>query len=303
MNNTKRRSTLAYLQVAVAASALGTWSLFLRPAGVDPHWSATIVLLVVAILPAPLLLKASAHGPSVGGGRKRSEWWSILLLAIFAAGNALLYFTAMKVGSVAGAVLSHCFTPVIVAVFAPWVLGTPRRWRTLVLALVALFGIALTLEPWRASESGLSAQSMLIGVGWGFGAALFNSGALLVNKRIESRFTTEERLVYPAVVAGALLLVPALFLRAGALPTPVGAAWVVAGGATAGAVGGLLFLRGLKGLPAEHAGVLTLIEPLTGLMIAWLIWGERFGIAGIAGAALVVISGVLVLREPADDSR
>jgi drug/metabolite transporter (DMT)-like permease len=34
-----------------------------------------------------------------------------------------------------------------------------------------------------------------------------------------------------------------------------------------------------------------------GLLVAWLVWGESFGIISILGAAILVISGVMVVSE------
>ncbi|HXG84307.1 MAG TPA: DMT family transporter [Pyrinomonadaceae bacterium] len=294
-NKKSQRPAFAYTQVALGSLAAGLWSLFLRPAGIDPYWSAAIVMGTIGIVCAPLLLKSSAR--LTAGERKLSDWWFIVLLGIFAAGNALLYFTALKTTTVATAVLSHCLAPVIVAVAAPTILGTPRRWRTIILALSAAVGLAIMLEPWRGGTGESSVRATLTGAAWGVGAAVFISGFLLVNKLIGTRFTAEERLVYHAVVAAPLLLIAAFMFNA-PLPPLNGAAIVAAGGATVGAIGGLLFLRGLNDVPAENAGVFTLIEPLTGLLVAWLVWGESFGIISILGAAILVISGVMVVSEP-----
>ncbi len=294
----KNRRTTAYIQVALGSIAAGLWSLFLRPAGIDPYWSSAIVLASVGLFAAPFLLKADVDAArEAAEERKSSDWWFIVLLGIFAAGNALLYFTALKTTTVAAAVLAHCLAPVIVAVAAPTVLGTPRRWRTIGLAIAAAAGLAIMLEPWKDGAGESSVRSTLTGVAWGVGAAVFISGFLLINKLIGTSFTAEERLVYHALIAAPLLFAAAFVFQA-PLPALSGAAIVAAGGATVGALGGLLFLRGLNDVPAENAGVFTLIEPLTGLLVAWLVWGERFGMISLLGAAVVVTAGVLVMREP-----
>jgi drug/metabolite transporter (DMT)-like permease len=300
------RTDLAYLQVAIAATAWGTWSLFLRPAGVDPRWSSAIMLLAVGLVPLPLLLSARLRGPVSGPPRRLREWGAIALIGVFDASNSLLFFSAMAVTSVAIAVLSHYLAPVLVAAAAPLLLGTPRKRGAVPLALLALLGLALVLEPWAltrasATAAGASAASVsgrpLLGAALGAGSAIFYAGNVFVTKRIAGRFTAEEQLVWHAFVSAALLAAVALATGA-PIPTLRGASIVALSGALVGASSGLLYLRGLLKIPAEHAGILTFLEPLTAVLVAWIAWGERPGVAAAIGAAIVLGAGVFAIREP-----
>jgi DME family drug/metabolite transporter len=286
----------AYLRVALAATAWGTWSLFLRPAAVDPRWSSALMLAVVALAAAPLLLGRRARGPSEGPPRRAAEWWAVVGLGVFDACNAGLFFGAMSVTSVAVAVLSHYLAPVLVALAAPWVLRTPRSKGALPMALVALLGLSLVLEPWRAD--GVVGRPTL-GAALGAGSALFYAANVLITKRVGPRFTAEELLVYHSVLSSAILAAVAWGLRAPP-PTPRGAALVVLASLVVGATAGLAFLRGLARIPAEHAGMLTFLEPLTAVMVAWAWWGERPGLSAALGGALVLGAGALAIRSGAN---
>ena len=290
---------IGYAQLAVAAIARGAWPLFLRPAGVDASWASVIVLLAVAAVCAPLLLRVAARGPAGGEGRRRTEWWFILALGVLYAGSTMLYFIALEITTVAIAVLFHCFAPLMVVTAAPFVLGTPLRLRMLVLALVGVAGLTLVLAPWRFAGDQSAGWDNLIGAAWATGAALCGSGYLLVNKRIGARFTPEERLVYPALVAVPLLFGWGVWLQA-PYPTAEGAMLVALGGASVGVAGGLFFLRGLQHVAAESAGIFMLLEPLTAVLLAWLVWSERLGITGLAGATLVGLAAAMALRERAN---
>jgi drug/metabolite transporter (DMT)-like permease len=295
---------LAYLQVAIAATAWGTWSLFLRPAGVDPRWSAAIMLVMVGVVPAPMLASAAARGPTSGPPRRAREFTAIGLLGLFDAANSLLFFAAMGVTSVAIAVLSHYLAPVLVAAAAPWLLGTPRRRGAVSLAFGAVVGLALVLEPWALSRAG-SASPLgrpILGAALGAGSALFYAGNVFVTKRVAGRFTAEEQLVWHALVSAVLLAGVAIVTRA-PMPTLRGALLVALAGALIGATSGLLYLRGLLRIPAEHAGMLTFLEPLTAVLVAWLAWGERPGVAAAIGAAIVLLAGVFAIRDPGASER
>jgi DME family drug/metabolite transporter len=55
-----------------------------------------------------------------------------------------------------------------------------------------------------------------------------------------------------------------------------------------------LFTIGLRRLPATVAGIATLLEPLTAATLGLLVFGEHLGLAGAAGALLLLASLILV---------
>ncbi|MEO8184959.1 MAG: EamA family transporter [Deltaproteobacteria bacterium] len=59
---------------------------------------------------------------------------------------------------------------------------------------------------------------------------------------------------------------------------------------------GVIFMRSLARVPAAHASVLTLIEPVTALSIAALAWGEQLHPLGLLGGAAILVAGYLVVR-------
>ncbi|HSE92494.1 MAG TPA: EamA family transporter, partial [Methylomirabilota bacterium] len=65
---------------------------------------------------------------------------------------------------------------------------------------------------------------------------------------------------------------------------------------TAGAYA--LYAAGLRMVPASVAGVVTLLEPLTATLLAVLVFGERLGLTGAIGAALLLSAIALLSRRP-----
>jgi drug/metabolite transporter, DME family len=285
--------TPAHLRVALAATLWGTWSLFLRPAAIDPRWSSAIMLTVVTLAGAPFLLRRGARGPSEGPPRTAREWWAIVALGVFDAGNAALFFAAMSVTNIAIAVLSHYLAPVFVAAAAPVVLRTPRARRAVPLTFLALCGLALVLERALRSES---AGRPVLGALLGAGSAVFYATNVMITKRVGPRFTAEEQLVYHAALSALIIAIFAIALRA-PLPPLRGVLWVASGSVLAGAIAGLLFLQGLKAIRAEHAGILTFLEPITAVVVAWIAYGERPGVAAAIGGAMVLFAGAVAISE------
>jgi drug/metabolite transporter, DME family len=94
---------------------------------------------------------------------------------------------------------------------------------------------------------------------------------------------------------GGLLLLPLAGLTVGAGFRPGAAAvGLLAGLATVPtAAAYTLYFRGVRGAGAGLGALTTLLEPLTGAVLAALLLGDRLGTGGIAGAVLLVAAVAL----------
>ena len=277
--NSRRYRFAGYVMVAVAATGWGLWSLFFRPAeaisAVHPAVQAFILFATQALVTFPAGLKGLSKP------RPRRAWLAVAYIGVGDALNAALFFAAMQRTSLAIAVLSHYLAPVFVALAAPRVLGeSPRRGTWLALS-VALVGLVLLMQPW--AEQGKDA---LLGAAFGAGSAVFYAANVLVTKRAQRHFSPQELLFFHVPTA---LLCLGLIMPAGALQiAPQAAAWVFAGSILLGALGGILFLKGLERVDATRASVLTLLEPVSAVMVGALVWGEKLSLLSGLGALLVL---------------
>jgi len=76
-----------------------------------------------------------------------------------------------------------------------------------------------------------------------------------------------------------------------------GLLWLSFGALGPGALAGVIFMRSLARVPAEHASVLTFVEPLTALAIAAFAWGESLEMFRLVGGAAILTAGYLVVRK------
>jgi drug/metabolite transporter (DMT)-like permease len=96
------------------------------------------------------------------------------------------------------------------------------------------------------------------------------------------------------------VVAPALLLVTEIVPAD-GEAWlaVLALGVLLTGVSTLLYTTLLRRVTAQAAGVLTFLEPVAGVLLAWALVAERPGWATLAGGALVLAAGVaVVVLEP-----
>src|SRR2546423_1488249 len=98
---------------------------------------------------------------------------------------------------------------------------------------------------------------------------------------------------------GGLLLMPLAWLAGGGITFRPGLAAIgllVALGTGPTAVAYTLYFRGLRTIAASTAARLTLLEPLTGAILAALLLGERLSATGIAGAAIIGAAVILTVQ-------
>ncbi|MSP60470.1 MAG: DMT family transporter [Myxococcales bacterium] len=272
--------------VAGAAALWGLWPLWVRrgPGGAT---TATIALLVAGVVGAPLALRQGRSARARG----LVPWLLLGALGLTGAANVWCYFRALAEGAVAPAVLSHYLAPVLVAVFAPLLLGEPRSRRTPVALALALGGTAaMVLIGSGSPAAGGPLQKALV---LGSSSALFYAANVLLAKRLARAFSDGELLAYHALVAAAALaLVTGLPARA------TDWIWPTIGGLVSTLGAGLLYFAGIRRLPAEQAGVLTYLEPVAALGVGWVAFGEAPTAAAALGGALILAGGLLVVTAP-----
>jgi DME family drug/metabolite transporter len=62
-------------------------------------------------------------------------------------------------------------------------------------------------------------------------------------------------------------------------------------------LGYVFLVLGLRTMPVTKATIVSLIEPLTGVSLAWVLFGERLGLSGLLGAALLLIAMGMIFRK------
>jgi len=166
-----------------------------------------------------------------------------------------------------------------------------RQWVCISLAAV---GLLLILEPWM-SQAGLGSSLLALagGLSWAIGTVLA--------KRLFQRVA-----VSPLQLTAWQMAIGTLFVAALALcvheraiewsPPLVGA--LIYNGVFASGIAWALWLFIVHRLPANVAGLASLITPLVGVLCAWLWLGESPDAAETLGIALIGIALLGVLRTP-----
>ncbi len=269
--------------MCLAASAWGTWPLFVREGG---QRGLVVSLLTMGVMALPALWLAP-----------RARWddrgavLALLLVGVADAANVALYFSALEQGPVVVAVLTHYLAPLLVALTAPLLLKErPSRRARLALPLM-LVGLFLVLPKGDGAGSALTTGLL------GAGSAIFYAVLVLASRRAAERFSPLAVVSLHAVVSAALLL---LIFRERAVPSQLdaGVAVLLVGATGNGLLGAWLFNFGLPRIGAQLTGVLTYLEPLVASVLGLVVLHEAWSFATLGGLALILGAGAWTALEP-----
>lgn len=296
-----RSQIIGVVLVTAAAASWGTWSLFLRPTQLPATVTSPIIFLVMGVVSLPFALRVpgppsrGAREPVAGDLRGAAIRWDrttiglIAANAVFDALNVLTFFGAMAYTTVAIAVLTHYLAPILIALAAPWIDGVVTRGARPA-AVVALAGLVIILEPWRAPGDGAVMGALL-----GACSAVCYAGNTFTVRRIAARIGPTRALSYHALLAGVVMLP----LMAGHLDqlTADRVGLLVCGSVTLGAISGVVFAIGLLRIGSARTAILTFIEPVVAVAVGALVWDEPLHASAVLGGVLVLGAGIEVARK------
>jgi drug/metabolite transporter (DMT)-like permease len=286
----KDRSASGYALVAGAFAIMGL-------IGTLVEWATApaSALLVLRFVVAGVVLGAFfARRHPLAGARDRSVWPRLLFMGVIDAASMLMFFLAMRANGVAVGMFLQFLAPVWVAVIAPRVLGA-RTDRIVYPALVlALGGLAVILGPSLFGGGGdLSWWGVAAGLLGGLGYAAFQISV----KDLTTRVSSVGIVIAEAWIDAAILLPLALWQTVGAgyrLTTTDLLAGLILG-LVCTALAYTMWTEGTGRIRVQHSSILGYLEPVTAPIYALVLLGQSVSGWTLAGGALIIVAGVLIL--------
>lgn len=284
--------------MAVVASALfsvnGTVSKIVLEAGIS---SLRLVELRSAGAALCLMALAAATRPATLRATPRELGFMAIYGVTGIAFVQWLYFVAIGRLPVGIALLLEYTAPLLVALWVYFVRGQPLRKRVWAALALCLVGLSLVADAW----TGFALDEL--GVLAGLGAAVALATYYLLGERGVGRRDPLSLCAWTFTFAGLLWSVvqpwwtlPVDLLAAEvALPGPFSGAfapvwlltvWIVLLGTVAPF---LLVLAAIKQLGATRVGLIGMLEPVGGGLVAWVVLGEALNGAQVLGAAVVLV--------------
>jgi len=217
----------------------------------------------------------------------------LLLIGAGLAAYQFAYFSAVARAGVSIATLVALgLAPLLIAVGAT-LLGHGRPSRTTGIALVvALVGLTLLVGVSAGVDAG---TAVLLGALMAAGSALGYAVVTLASGGVPAGVPV----TLAGFAGGAVLLTPVVLAVGLHVPAdPVAIAVLLYLGLVPSALAYALFFTGVRTLPGAVASIVTLLEPLTGTVLATAFLGERLAPGAVVGGLLMLaaVAG-LYLRE------
>jgi DME family drug/metabolite transporter len=266
-----------------------TGTLLSRVAGLSALAVAACRLTAGGVLIVIFLTLAGRRRPA-----GRAAWTRIAVIGALAALYQGCYFTAVSLTSVALATLVTIGTAPVIVLGVYRVTGRRAGRLAPVAACLALTGLGLLV----GLPSGFSETAVLASAGMAVLAACGFAAVTLTGTRPVPGLD-ELTVTGFGFTFGGLLLMP-LAAAVGGLsfrPGPETAGLLIALGIGPTAVAYTLYFRGLRTATASTATLLTLLEPVTGAILAVFVLGQRLSAAGIAGAVTLVAAVLVTVRD------
>ncbi|MDT3396526.1 EamA family transporter [Streptomyces sp. B1866] len=281
------RGTLPVLAAACLWGTVGPAQVW-ADTGADPVSLGALRLLIGGLV----LALAALFGPGRSAGLRllltRPVWPWIgvaalatavyqagFMLAVSRTGAALATAIALGVAPVATGLCSRVVTGERLT--AAWTVGTAA----------AVVGCALLLGP---GSSQVAVSGVLLGIVSGICYGLYTVAA----KKLSDHGANMPAAVAATLLAGGVVLLPAVTRDGSGLATGDGPLLLVWLGVAATAVAYMLFVSGLRWVTAGTAGTLSLAEPLVAAVLGLLILDEHLSALAETGMTLLLVGLVSV---------
>lgn len=207
----------------------------------------------------------------------------------------MAFFQSVQLGSVAIAVLTVTTFPVFAALLEPFVFKEKFSLKNTALSFVCLIGVYLVVPDIDlASES---FQAVLWGISAGFTFAILS----LLNRYL-ARSYTDDVLTFYQLAFSVQCLVASFFLFPVGLETFLGlglyelSLLVLLGGLFT-ALPHTLIISSLRHVKVQTVGIISTLEPVYGIIFAWVLLDESVTLNMLFGGAVILFSVFLISKN------
>lgn len=284
--------TIGIICGAVAAAAYGLNPLFAVPLykfGLTPVMVLFFRFLLATVMLLPILLIKRIP---LAVDRKEA-WASCLGGALMVSSSLCLYssFNHMDIGLAMTILFIY---PIIVAGIMSGFYGEKLAWTTVASITLALLGLAFITCIGKPPKAG---SITLTGVLLALGSSLSYSLYIVAVRKTAMHNMPSEKLTFYTVLFGTpMFFVLVKFGMGLTIPTALSAWGYMAGVAFIPTIIALAFMAvSIEKIGATPTAILGVLEPVTGLLVGILLYGERLTLYSSAGIVLIFAAVMLVI--------
>lgn len=211
---------------------------------------------------------------------------NFLALGLLLAFHWTVFFRSIKVSTVAVGLLAYSTFPVFTSFLEPVFLRERFHRETIAAALLCLCGVFLLIPSFEWE------QPYFQGVIWGILAGLSFSVLSVANRRLTARYNSLVIAFYQD--AGAVFFLTPFVLFTFTLPRLPDIARLAFLGVVCTALAHSLFIQAMKRITAARAAVISSLEPVYGITLAFFWLKETPGWRTLLGGLIIILAALYI---------
>jgi len=273
-----------YFAVVLAAAIWGSAGVFIKYLNLPP---ATITFFRFAV-PAVILLAVFVYQkrPVFRGARRMIFVGSLANIL-----KTFFYFLGFTLASVGNAITVYFIWPLITAALGGALLKEKISKRNIFLFAVAFTGICLIYSDKNFSFS----DRDFLGMSAMFVSALATAIFMVAFKKISASYSKYE-MIFHQNALGAVVFFPFLFFNS-SVPSTSQLITVVFYALLVGIIGFVLLFSAMKKIKISTVSFLAYFEPVSAIIFAAVLLGERLSANTLAGGALIVTAAMMLEKN------
>ncbi|MGZ0786954.1 DMT family transporter [Pseudomonas saponiphila] len=224
-----------------------------------------------------------------------TDWRRLLLSGLLLAGHWVSFFVAVKVAGVAIATLGFASFPAFTVILEGLIFRERIRFNEILLVSLVSIGLVLVTP-----DFDLASQATT-GLLWAVGSGLLFALLSLNNRASSGRIPAVQAALCQNLVV-ALCLLPVAAPELGQVRA-MDWLWISLLGIFCTGLAHSLFVASLAVIKARTAAVVFALEPVYGITVAWLLFGENPTLRMLMGGALIIVAIVVSSRLSAASNK
>jgi drug/metabolite transporter (DMT)-like permease len=216
----------------------------------------------------------------------RKNYFLLFFLGLILSLHWVSFFKAIQVSTVAVGLLSYSIFPIFTAFLEPLFFKESLVKLNIIFAFLCLFGVYLIIPRFDLSDS------IYQGVLWGLLSAMTFALLVILNRYLAQKYSSLVITFYQDFFATLLLLPSIFFVRPEFELRNILLLIILGVFCTAGAHS--LFIKGMKYIKAQTASIIGSLEPVYGIILAFVLLGEIPSLRTILGG-IVILGAVFVV--------
>jgi drug/metabolite transporter (DMT)-like permease len=283
----------ANTQVVAASVIFGFAGIFFLYVKNMPTGSVVFYQLLFGFLALAAYLAISGK---LSGIRLRGKRKTLLLLGIWQAGVMLSYYTAVSFTNVSISVLLLYTAPFYVLLLAPIFLKEKPSKKSLAALIISLVGIVVVVGPENLiSGSANGGSGYLLGVLMGLFSGFFYACIILTSRNLRDEYSGLEQLFISTCVT--LVILSPFIWQSSTVTLIENLPVLLFLGIMITSVGSILYFTGLVHVKAQNASIISLLEPVSAIFFAYILFKDPISAETLLGCALILLSSLFVSLE------